>query len=347
MRRRDFITFLGAAAVASSISARAQPAGMPVIGFLGYGSAELVAARVRSFRQGLAEAGIIEGRDATIEYRWAEYQTERLPKLASELVSRGINVLAAPGSTAAALAAKASTTTIPIVFFVGGDPVQLGLVASLNRPGGNITGVTNLTVEVGPKRLELLHELMPAATVFALIVNPATPLAQIESRDLLEAARVLGLELHVLQATSERDFDEVFSTLIQSHAAALLIATYGLFTARSDRLAMLALRHAIPAISSNLEFAVAGGLISYGSSVTDPFRLPILGEGRVVRHLAIEPEPTEPAIGQVQVHLLAQPPFGTDAVAVPNQQHPHEQFRINRRPAGTAVERRQVPPDVR
>ena len=144
-----------------------------------------------------------------------------------------------PGNTAAALAAKTSTTTIPIVFFVGGDPVQLGLVASLNRPGGNITGVTNLTVEVGPKRLELLHELMPAATVFALIVNPATPLAQIESRALLETARVLGLELHVLQATSERDFDEVFSTLIQSHAAALLIATDGLFTARSERLAML------------------------------------------------------------------------------------------------------------
>ena len=180
MRRRDFITFLGGAAVASSIGARAQQTGKPVIGYLGYGSLEPGAPRVRDFRQGLAEAGIIEGRDATIEYRWAEYQTERLPKLASELVSRGINVLAAPGNTAAALAAKASTTTIPIVFFVGGDPVQLGLVASLNRPGGNITGVTNLTVEVGPKRLELLHELMPAATVFALLVNPATPLAQIE-----------------------------------------------------------------------------------------------------------------------------------------------------------------------
>jgi putative ABC transport system substrate-binding protein len=283
MRRRDFITLLGGAAAASSVGARAQQQALPVIGLLLYGSPGVGPDRVRSFRQGLAEAGIIEGRDATIEFRWAEYQAERLPKLAGELVSRGINVLAAPGNTPAALAAKTSTTTIPIVFFVGGDPVQLGLVASLNRPGGNITGVTNLTVEVGPKRLEFLHELMPAATVFALIVNPATPLAQIESRDLLEAARLLGLELHVLHATSERDFDEVFSTLIQLHAAALLIATDGLFTARSERLAMLALRHAIPTISSNLEFAAAGGLISYGSSVTDGMRLAGVYTGRILK----------------------------------------------------------------
>jgi putative ABC transport system substrate-binding protein len=283
MRRREFITFLGGATVASSIGARAQQA-LPVIGFLGYQSAELIPPnRIRSFRQGLAEAGIVEGRDATIEYRWAEFQTERLPKLAGELVSRGINVLAAPGNTPAALAAKATTTTIPIVFFVGSDPVQLGLVASLNRPGGNITGVTNLTVEVGPKRLQLLHELMPTAAVFALIVNPTTPLAQIESRDLLEAAHVLGLELHVLQATGESDFDEVFSRLVQLQAAAVLIATDGLFTSRSERLAMLALHYAIPAISSNLEFAAAGGLMSYGSSVTDPFRLVGVYTGRILK----------------------------------------------------------------
>src|SRR5947208_3195313 len=283
MRRRDFITFLGGAAAASSVGARAQQQAVPVIGLLLDGSRGVGPDRDRSFRQGLAQAGIYQGRDATIEYRWAEWQAERLPKLASELVSRGISVLAAPGNTPAALAAKASTTTIPIVFFVGGDPVQLGLVASLNRPGGNITGVTNLTVEVGPKRLELLHELIPAATVFALIVNPTAPLAQIESRELLEAARVLGLELHVLQATSERDFDEVFSTLIHLRAAALLIATDGLFTARSDRLAMLALRHAIPAISSNLEFAAAGGLMSYGSSVAEPFRLAGVYTGRILK----------------------------------------------------------------
>ena len=277
MRRREFITFLGVAAVASCVGARAQQATLPVIGYLALGAPGVGPDRARSFRQGLAEAGIIEGRDATIEYRWAEFQTERLPKLAGELVS------SAPGSTAAALAAKAATTRIPIVFFVGGDPVQLGLVASLSRPGGNITGVTNLTVEVGPKRLELLHELMPAATVFALVVNPASPLAQIESRDLLEAARGLGLELHVLQATSEHDFDEVFSSLIQLHAAALLIATDGLFTSRSERLAMLALRHAIPAISSNLEFAAAGGLISYGSSVNEPTRLAGVYTGRILK----------------------------------------------------------------
>jgi putative tryptophan/tyrosine transport system substrate-binding protein len=283
--RRRVIGLVVVSVVTWPLAVRAQRQSLPVIGFLGYGSAELVNVnpRVRSFRQGLAEAGIIEGRDATIEYRWAEYQTERLPKLASELVSRRINVLAAPGNTAAALAAKASTTTIPIVFFVGGDPVQLGLVASLNRPGGNITGVTNLTVEVGPKRLQLLHELMPAATVFALIVNPDSPLAQIESRDLLQTARGLGLELHVVQAISERDFDGVFSSLVQLHAAAVLIATDGLFNARSDQLAMLALRHAIPAISSNPVFAAAGGLISYGSSDTEPFRLAGVYTGRILK----------------------------------------------------------------
>jgi putative ABC transport system substrate-binding protein len=281
--RRRFIGFAVVSAASWPLAMRAQPRALPVIGFLGYGSAELSASRVRSFRQGLAEAGIIEGRDATIEYRWAEYQTERLPTLASELVSRGINVLAAIGNTPAALAAKASTTTIPIVFQIGADPVQLGLVASLNRPGGNITGVTNLTVEVGPKRLELLHELMPAATVFALIVNPTTPLAQIESRDLLEAARVLGLELHVLPATSERDFDEVFSSLIQLRAAALLISVDGLFGTRSDVLAMLAVRHAIPAISSLREFAAAGGLISYGVNVIDGLRLAGVYTGRILK----------------------------------------------------------------
>jgi ABC-type uncharacterized transport system substrate-binding protein len=265
------------------LAVRAQQQALPVIGYLGYGSAEPTATRLRAFRQGLTEAGIIEGRSATIEYRWAEYQTERLPSLANELVSRGINVLVAPGSTAAALAAKASTTTIPIVFQIGADPVQLGLVASLNRPGGNITGVANLTVEVGPKRLELLHELMPAATVFALIVNPTSPLAQIESRDLLEAARGLGLELHILPAKSERDFDEVFSKLIQLHAAALLISVDGLFGTRSDVLAMLALRHAIPSISSLREFVAAGGLISYGVNVIDGLRLAGVYTGRILK----------------------------------------------------------------
>ncbi len=281
--RRRFIDLVVVSMATWPLTVRAQQAGMPVIDLLLYGSRGVGPDRIGSFRQGLAEAGIIEGRDATIEIRLAEFQTERLPKLASELVSRGISVLASPGSTAAALAAKASTTTIPIVFFVGSDPVQLGLVASLNRPGGNITGVTNLTVEVGPKRLELLHELLPAATVFALIVNPTTPLGQIESSALLETARVLGLELHVLQATSERDFDEVFSRLTQLHSSALLIATDGLFTSRSERLAMLALRHAIPAISSNLEFAAAGGLISYGSSVSDGMWMAGVYTGRILK----------------------------------------------------------------
>jgi putative ABC transport system substrate-binding protein len=283
MKRREFIVLLGATAAVWPLAALAQQA-LPVIGFLGYGSAELFESRIRSFHQGIAEAGIIEGHDATIEYRWAEDQNERLPKLASELVSREVNVLVAPGSTVAALAAKSSTTTIPVVFFVGSDPVKLGLVVSLNRPGGNITGVTNLVVEVAPKRLELLHELMPAATVFAfLMVSPTTPVAQIESRDLLETARVLGLELHVLQASSERDFDEVFSTLVQLHAAALLISTDGFFGSRNDRLATLALRHMIPAISSIPEFVAAGGLISYGTSVLDGYRLAGVYAGRVLK----------------------------------------------------------------
>jgi putative tryptophan/tyrosine transport system substrate-binding protein len=276
--RRRFVGLVVVSVATWPLGVRAQQQALPVIGYLAFGTPGVGPDRLRSFRQGLAE-----GRDATIEGRWADYRAERLPKLAGELVSRGINVLAAIGNTPAALAAKASTKTIPIVFFVGGDPVQLGLVASLNRPGGNITGVTNLTVEVGPKRLELLHELMPAATVFALIVNPASPLAQIESRDLLGAARRLGLDLYVLQATRERDFDEVFSSLIQLRAAALLIATDGLFTSQSERLAMLSLRHAIPAISSNLEFAAAGGLISYGSSVNEPTRLAGVYTGRILK----------------------------------------------------------------
>src|SRR5882757_9439484 len=283
MRRREFITLLGGAASSWPLAVRAREPPLPLIGFLSSASADLYTIRLRAFHNGLKDQEYVVGQNVAIEYRWAEGQNNRLPVLAAELVHRQVDVIAAGGGTPSAVAAKAATATIPIVFAVGVDPIRIGLVASLNRPGGNITGVTNLTVEVGPKRLELLHELMPAATVFALIVNPATPLAQIESRDLLEAARVLGLELHVLQATSERDFDKVFSTLIQSHAAALLIATDGLFTARSDRLAMLALRHAVPAISSNLEFAAAGGLISYGSNVNDANRLAGVYTGRILK----------------------------------------------------------------
>jgi putative ABC transport system substrate-binding protein len=283
MRRRDFITLLGGAAAARPLAAHAQQGSMPVIGYLSNGSPEVLAARVRSFRQGLAATGVVEGRDAAIEFRWAEYHTERLPELATELVRRGVNVLAAPGSTPATLAAKAATATIPIVFFVGSDPVDVGLVASLNRPGGNVTGVTNLAVEIGPKRLELLHELMPKATVFALAVNPATPLAETDSRSLLQAARVLGLELHVLRASSERDFNAVFSSLTQLHASALMFANDGLFTSRTDQLAALALHHATPAISPNLEFVAAGGLMSYGGSITEGYRVAGAYVGRILK----------------------------------------------------------------
>jgi putative ABC transport system substrate-binding protein len=226
--RREFIMLLGGTAVWPPAAQAQQPA-MPVIGFLLNGApGGPLTNRLRVFRQGLAETGIVEGRDATSEYRWAEQHPERLPGLAGDLVGRGVKVIVTLGSTPAALAAKAATGTIPIVFNVGSDPVELGLVASLNRPGSNITGVTGLGVEVGPKRLEVMHELIPAATAFAVVVNPATLLAKIEAQDLQRAAGVLGLQLQVLEASSETDFEAVFTAVTQLKAAGLLISPIGL-----------------------------------------------------------------------------------------------------------------------
>jgi len=238
---------------------------------------------VNAFRQGLQESGYVEGRNVAIEYRWAEGRIDRLPALAAELVDRRVSVIATT-TLPAAFAAKAATTTIPIVFETGGDPVQLGLVASLNRPGGNVTGVTQLNQEVAPKRLELLHELVPAARVVAFLVNPADPAsAEPVLRASQAAAHTLGLDLHVLNASTERDFDGVFANVIRLRAGGLVIGSDAFFTARREQLAALALHHAVPAVYQSREFAAAGGLMSYGGSLTDSYRLAGVYVARILK----------------------------------------------------------------
>src|SRR6516162_7295495 len=240
MKRREFITVLGGTAAAWPLAARAQQPAMPVIGFLGSASGEVTAERLSAFRQGLKEAGYLEGRNVEIEYLWAEGNNDRLPALAAQLVRRQVAVIVAAGGTPSAFAAKAATTTIPIIFGVAVDPVALGLVDSLNQPGGNVTGVTNLNVEVAPKRLELLREVLPSATNVALLINPAVPaLAEPISRTSQEAARALGLKLHILHAGSEQDFDTVFENLMQLHAEGLVIAADDLFRSLIEKLASL------------------------------------------------------------------------------------------------------------
>jgi putative tryptophan/tyrosine transport system substrate-binding protein len=283
MRRREFIALLGSAAATWPLAVRAQQPAMPVIGFLGSGSPDTDANRVRAFRQGLSETGYVEGKNVAIEFRWAKGQYDQFPALAAELVRRQVNVIAAFGGTASVLPAKAATTSIPIVFSVAVDPVEFGLVDSLNRPGGNITGVTLLSVELGPKLLELLHELVPTATVMALLLNPTSPLAETLLRDAQGTARTLGLQLHVVYASTERDFDSVFATLVRLRAGALVIGGDAFFTNHSEQLAALALRHAVPAIYSTREFAVAGGLISYGPSIADSWRLMGIYTGRILK----------------------------------------------------------------
>jgi putative tryptophan/tyrosine transport system substrate-binding protein len=284
MQRREFITLLGGAAAAVPIAARAQQPALPVVGFLNGESPGPFASRLRAFHQGLSETGYVEGRNVAIEYRWAESQLDRLTVLAADLVRRKVTVIATPGSVAAALAAKAATATIPIVFQTGVDPVAFGLVASLSRPGGNLTGVTSLNNELGPKVLEVLRELLPTATTLALFVNPIDSGIEIQLRDAQAAARTLGLpQLHILHASTERDFDKAFAELVQLRAGGLAIASSTLFGTRSEQLAALAVRHAVPAISPYREFAAAGGLMSYGGNVQNQDRLVGNYIGRILK----------------------------------------------------------------
>lgn len=282
IRRREFITLLGGATAAWPLAARAQQPAMPVIGFLHGGSAWELAPQAALFRQSLSETGYVEGRNALIEYRWAEGHYDRLPAMAADLVRRQVAVIAASG-TAAVAAAKAATTTIPIVFGTGVDPVDAGFVASLSRPGGNLTGAARLTGELAPKRLQLLHELVPTAALIGVLVNPASPTTETQSRDLQAAARTLGLQLHVLHASTDRDFDAVFATLVQLRAGALVINGDAFFNSRIELLAALALRHALPTIHSSREFAAAGGLMSYGGSITNNYRLLGVYTGRILK----------------------------------------------------------------
>ena len=282
MKRREFITLLGGAA-SWPLAAGAQQPAMPVIGFLGSELPDLYVDRLRAFRQGLNEASFVEGRNVAIEYRWAEGRNDRLPGLADDLVRRRVTVMVAT-TTPAVLAAKAATTTIPIAFLTGTDPVAMGVVASLNRPGGNMTGVSNLSTEMGAKQLELLHAVIPSATVIALLVNPTDPIiVETLSKDLQTAAHAIQRELLVGSASTEREIDTAFTTLVQRKVGALVVGNDPFFNARPDQLVALAARHAVPAIYPYREFVAAGGLMSYGSSLTDAYRLVGVYAGRILK----------------------------------------------------------------
>jgi len=283
MRRREFITLLGGAATTLPLRVRAQQPTIPVIGFLNSGSFDREVNRARAFHQGLSETGYEEGHNVAIEYRWAEGRNDRLPELANDLVRRQVTVIAAGYNLAADLAAKTATATIPIVFQTGVDPVKAGLVASLNRPGGNLTGVSNLSNAVVPKLLELVHELVPAVKAIALLVNPTNPASKTISSDAQAAAATIGLELHVVHASSDRDLETAFADLQQSRIGAIVISPDAFFISRGDQLAALARPHAVPTVSAFRADAVAGGLLSYGGSVTDQGRQAGVYCGRILK----------------------------------------------------------------
>jgi ABC-type uncharacterized transport system substrate-binding protein len=281
-RRREFITLIGGAAAAWPVAARAQQPAMPVIGFLGSQSADPSANLVAALRRGLSEIGFIESRNVAIEYRWAEGRYDRMPALASELVRRPVTLIVA-SAPPAALAAKAATSTIPIVFSGGIDPVKLGLVAALNRPGGNVTGVTQFSTALEGKRLEFLHELVPKATVLALLVNPTFPGTDAIINDMQTAARTLGVKLNVLNASSEDDLDTAVASVAQLRAGALIVASDPFFISRRGQLVALLAHHAVPAIYQFREFAAAGGLMSYGNNLADTYRQVGVYAGRILK----------------------------------------------------------------
>ena len=272
IRRRNFITLLGGAAATWPLMARAQPSALPVVGFLHDGSAEPRAHLAAAFRAGLAEAGFVDRRSVMIEYRWADDQYDRLPELVADLIHRRAAVIATPGSAAAAVAAKAATSTIPIVFSVGSDPVKLGLVDSLSRPGGNVTGVNYFTQELGPKRLGLLRELMPGAADVFVLANPMAPVTESAVSDMQAAASAIGQQLSVLHVTNNQEILAAFPAMTQKRAPALVIVTDPLFTSRRVQLVLLAVRYAVPAIYTSREFADVGGLMSYGTNLPDIYR---------------------------------------------------------------------------
>jgi putative tryptophan/tyrosine transport system substrate-binding protein len=280
MQRRDFIRLLGGAAAIWPLAARAQQPAIPVIGFMNLSTPR--AFMRAAFQQGLGEAGYIEGQNVTIEYHWADGHDERLPAVAADLVRRRVSVIAAT-TTPAALAAKAATATIPIVFETAGDPIKLGLVASLNRPGGNITGVSQLSSELMAKRLGLLHDLIPTATMIVFLVNPIDPRAESQTNDTQQAAQALGLQIHVLNASSEDEIGTALATLPGLQPGALLVGTSNLFSHQPERIPALAARQGVPAIYQYREYVAAGGLISYGTSLADSYRQVGIYTGRVLK----------------------------------------------------------------
>ena len=281
IRRRDFLTLLGTAA-AWPLAARAQQAAMPVVGFLSAGSPDATARGLAAFRKGLNETGYVEDRNVVIEYRWAEGRYDRLPGLAADLVGRQVEVIFA-ATVPAAHAAKAATSTIPIVFSMGGNPVQESLVARLNRPEGNLTGVTIFYGELAAKRLELLRELVPKGTVIAMLINPNNPNVEFRLAEVQDAARAIGQQIHVFNASSENDLDAVFASIVQRGAGALLVSDDPFFEVRRQQLVVLAAHHALPAIHFAGEFVEAGGLMSYGSNIVDADRQAGIYVGRILR----------------------------------------------------------------